>query len=183
MKLQDHDDSFTAFLIKIVREAGTALGISFIPGILGVIVSVVDGVSWSLSFLWKFRQNSADFFVNLLYGCGPSTVSQQEALRLGLEQVRCAQRKQEYRKALVLVDEILEAAPECAEALLLKALIQQEGFADSAGARVSLRKLLNMEKKKGDDLWFSWAASLYEEISPQKSTTESNPEQTRIRYE
>jgi hypothetical protein len=183
MKLQDHDDSFTDFLVKIVREAGTALGISFIPGVLGVIVSVVDGVSWSLSFLWKFRQNSATFIVDLLYGGGSSTLSRQEAVRIALEQVKCAKRKKEYSNALLLIDEILQADSGCAEALLLKALVQQEGFADISGARASLKKLLNMEKKEGDDLWFCWAASLYEELSPHKSQPESAPEQIRIRYE
>ena len=170
-------------LAKISQEAGASFCISLIPGLAGLLTAALNSVSGTFGFLLKFRSQSAEFITNLLCGGGTGFLSGKELRRIELEQVRCAKRNKEYEKAISLVCAILEKDAECAEALLLKALILQEGFNDSAGACRPLRKLMRITADEDNALWCCWGATLYDELSPDDDEKEASSEQVRIRYE
>lgn len=183
--MRNNDDyrSLTKFLAKIGQEAGTSFCISLIPGLAGMLAAALNSVSGTFGFLLKFRSASAEFVANLLCG-GTGFLSRKELRRLELDQVRCAKRSKDYDKALSLVCGILEADAECAEALLLKAMILHEGFDDPAGARLSLKKLMRLHPDADNDLLLRWGADMYEELCPpQESGQDNSSDQVRIRYE
>jgi hypothetical protein len=171
----------TKLLAKIGSEAGVSFCISLIPGMAGLLAAALNSVSGTFAVLLKFRNKSAYLAANLLCG-GTGSLSRKELRRIELEQVRCAKRNKQHDKALSLVCAILETDPECAEALLLKAMILHEGLHDSAGARLSLRKLMRLHPDADNDLPLRWGTALYEELAADKKRTDIS-EQVRTRYE
>ncbi|CAK8711041.1 hypothetical protein GCAAIG_00295 [Candidatus Electronema halotolerans] len=179
----DEYRSLTKLLAKIGQEAGTSFCISLIPGLAGLLAAALNSVLGTFGFLLKFRSESAELVTNLLGG-GTGFLSRKELRRIKLELVRCAKRNKEYGKALALVCGILETDAECAEALLLKAMILHEGFNDSAGARLSLRKLMRLRPDADNDLLRRWGAALHDELClQQKRGQDNSSDQVRIRYE
>ncbi len=181
MRNKNDSSPLTKLLARISQEAGASFCISLIPGMAGMLAAALNSVSGTFGFLLKFRSESAEFLANLLCG-GTGFLSRKELRRLELEQIRCAKRNKEYEKALSLVCGILETDAECAEALLLKAMILHEGFDNPASARSCLRKLLRLNPAADNNNWHRWGAALYAELASNENSANTS-EQVRTFYE
>src|SRR5210317_1813392 len=65
---------------------------------------------------------------NLLYGLGRETFQPHERLAGELDKIRHGKRQKDFDRALYLVNQVIDKAPDLPEALFLKAQILWEGF-------------------------------------------------------
>jgi hypothetical protein len=98
---------------------------------------------------------------NLLYGLGRETFKPHERLAGELDKIRHSKRQGEFDRALNLVNQVIDKAPNLPEALFLKAQILWEGFGNQAAERY-LMKVLELVKV-GEPL-HRWALSYHEQV-------------------
>ena len=104
--------------------------------------------------------------VSLLYRGSRANWSLREQLEADLSKVKHLKMRNDYATALEVVDTILGHDPNHPEALFIKAQILWEGFEYYAGAKVCLKKIIDMESIKDDPI-SRWASSLFNEITLQ----------------
>lgn len=102
--------------------------------------------------------------VGMLYGGGRGRVTLQEQLEGDLTKARVSKTEKRFADALAMVESVLAQDPEFPDALLLKAQILWEGFADSPAARSTVMRILHLEKDKATPV-YRWAGALYKEIT------------------
>ena len=98
---------------------------------------------------------------NLLYGLGRETFQPHERLAGELDKIRHSKRQKDFDRALYLVNQVIDKAPDLPEALFLKAQILWEGFENQA-AEGYLKKVLRLVKV-GEPL-HRWALSYHEQV-------------------
>ena len=101
--------------------------------------------------------------VDRLYGTGQKPRSHAAQLRGELDQVRQLKRNYKFPKALGKIDRLLEADPELADALYLKAEILLEGYANQKAAKKCLREVLRLTGQ--DEVVHRWAFTKLNELS------------------
>ncbi|MFH2011996.1 MAG: tetratricopeptide repeat protein [Pseudomonadota bacterium] len=146
---------------------------TFIGGALFGYVGIFIGVLLSLVIPVPilFILDRIGGFASLLYRGRRANWSQHEQLEGDLTQVKYLKMIKNYATALELLDTILNHDPNHPEALFIKAQILWEGFENYAGAKVCLKKVIDMESIKDDPIR-RWASNLSDEITFQmkKST-------------
>ncbi|CAK8713356.1 hypothetical protein GCAAIG_02675 [Candidatus Electronema halotolerans] len=106
---------------------------------------------------------TANFFVSMYSGGGRSATL-TEQLAGELNKCRYLKSEKRFAEALQTADFILEQMPEHAEALLLKAQILHEGFADLRGAKQCLRQIMRLELPP-ESTTRQWAKGMLEEVN------------------
>ncbi|WLE95784.1 MAG: hypothetical protein QTN59_13990 [Candidatus Electrothrix communis] len=104
----------------------------------------------------------ADFFV-FIYSGGSGRNTLQDQLAGEVEKIRILKREHKFREALEQAEVVLARDPEHPEALLLKAQILFEGFAQYSAANACLSKIIDRDPAP-DDKFLLWASALREEI-------------------
>ncbi len=147
-------------------------------GILGLVAGwrgLVAGGIWGsvgLAFVASIVASLLTMFISermgrtagKLYGGRRPIWTLRQQLSGDVLEVRNKKMRQEYGPALQKVNQILGKDPEFPEALLLKAQILYEGFANPAGAKPYLKKIIK-DKTNKDDKIYRWAVSLYNEVN------------------
>jgi len=100
----------------------------------------------------------------MLYSGGRARVTLREQLAGDLTAARVCKTEKRFDDALAGVENILAKDPEFPEALLLKAQILWEGFADGPSARSTVMKVLHLETDQTAPV-YRWAGELYKEIA------------------
>jgi hypothetical protein len=86
--------------------------------------------------------------VILLYGLGGETFHRHERLAGELDKIRHCKRQKDFDRALYLVNQVIDKAPDLPEALFLKAQILWEGFGNVAAAERHLEKVIQLVDEK-----------------------------------
>lgn len=107
----------------------------------------------------------------MLYSGGRSRVTLREQLEGELTKVRVSKTEKRFEDALATVESVLAKDPEFPDALLLKAQILWEGFADGPAALSTAMKVLHLETDKTAPV-YRWAGELYKEITKGRPPTE-----------
>ncbi len=130
---------------------------SLVPILVGILISIVA----SVPLLFVINRIS-DTFGSLYSGRGTGATLQEQ---LAGELIKGKHLKSEKRfaEALQTVNRILEQMPEYAEALLLKAQILSEGFANNIAAKDCLKKLIRLESVPNETTR-QWAKGMLEDI-------------------
>lgn len=102
---------------------------------------------------------------NLLYGLGRETFQPHERLAGELDKIRYSKRQKDFDRALYLVNQVIDKAPDLPEALFLKAQILWEGFENQA-AEGYLKKILRLVKV-GEPL-HRWALGYHQQVIEMK---------------
>lgn len=102
--------------------------------------------------------------VNRLFGLKRNDIKPEEQYGGNLDQARHLKHKEEYDRALEIVNETLRYAPDFPEALYLKAQILYEGYGNVMGAKAYLERVIELIPDPEKHL-HRWAATLYERIS------------------
>ena len=97
----------------------------------------------------------------------------REQLEGAMNEVRFHKRKEEYQKALKIINPIIEADPDFPDALYLKAQILWEGFRNHGGAKRHLQKIIDTADIKQDTI-YRWAVSLSKDIDEATGKNESH---------
>jgi len=143
-RIKDIDSVAHANLLKAYCYCIITLGAPFLlfGGLKGFLIAVFACIPLAI-----FINLIAGIFADLtgkLFGAGrkPSWTI-KERFQSDIEQAMFFKRQQQYYRALKKVDEILNQAPEFAEALFLKAQILWEGYDTANGARRYLNMAVN----------------------------------------
>jgi len=107
----------------------------------------------------------------MLYSGGRARVPLREQLEGDLTKARVSKTEKRFEDALASVESALAKDPEFPEALLLKAQILWEGFADGPTARSTVMKVLHLETDKTTPV-YRWAGELYKEIAKGQPSAE-----------
>ena len=153
---------FVTFLVGWVK-------ISFIAGIM---IGIITGLLCSVITL-VIVEHLGSSSVNLLYGRRKPRYTDYEKHEGDLNQARLQKSKQEYHKALVLVNDILKNAPDLPEALYLKAQILWEGYHKAEDSIIILEKIVDILPDK-EDTSHRWAQTLMDEIKEVKISEVEN---------
>ena len=102
-------------------------------------------------------------FVLMLYSGGSTRITLQDQLAGEVEKIKFLRRENKLTEALEQAEVVLTQDPEHPEALLLKAQILFEGFAEYSAANTCLRQIIAMEPPPDEKL-LNWAKSLREDI-------------------
>jgi tetratricopeptide (TPR) repeat protein len=108
-------------------------------------------------------------FSDLIFnGCFPSTV--HERLAGELVKARLMKASNRFDEALEIINRTLDRLPDYPEALLLKAQILWEGYADYPGAKACLQQVIRMERTKNeqDEIVRRWCENLLREMLAEK---------------
>lgn len=89
--------------------------------------------------------------------------STRDQLSGDLERVKYHNRQGQHDEAFRIVNEILEKDPEYIDALALKAKVLWEGFGDSSGAWMELRRIMQLTPR--DDRFHRWASDYYKKVT------------------
>lgn len=100
----------------------------------------------------------------MLYSGGRARFTLREQCAGKLTQARVSKTEKRFEDALAAVESVLARDPEFPDALLLKAQILWEGFADGPTARRTVMKVLQLETDKTAPV-YRWAGELYKEIA------------------
>ncbi len=141
--------------MAIVLE-GPLLNIILTGLLLDMILSPVV-----CAFVFFAINKSADGFM-AAFGQRKPLVSLREQLSGSLKAVKVAKMNKDFKKALELVNQILEQDPEFYEAMLVKAQILNEGFNNPENAKRYLAIILENTDEK--ESVHSWASSFNQEI-------------------
>ena len=107
----------------------------------------------------------------MLYGGGRARITLREQLEAELTKARVSKTEKRFAEALATVENVLAKDPQFPDALLLKAQILWEGFADGPTARSTVMQVLHLEKDKSAPV-YRWAGELYKEITKGRPPTE-----------
>lgn len=107
----------------------------------------------------------------MLYSGGRARVPLREQLEGDLTQARVSKTEKRFEDALASVESALAKDPEFTDALLLKAQVLWEGFADGPAARSTVMKVLHLETDKTAPV-YRWAGELYKEIAKGQPSAE-----------
>ena len=99
-----------------------------------------------------------------IYSGGRSGATLADQLAGELNKCRYLKSEKRFAQALQTADFILEQMPEHAEALLLKAQLLHEGFADLRGAKECLRKIIHLDPPP-ESTTRQWAKGMLEEVN------------------
>ncbi|WP_339136615.1 MAG: hypothetical protein WGN25_01900 [Candidatus Electrothrix sp. GW3-4] len=112
-------------------------------------------------FAWRFSEL-------IFNGCFPSTLHDQLAGEL--TKARLMKASERFDEALEVIDKTLVRLPEYPEALLLKAQILWEGYADYSGAKTCLQQVIQMKKMRNekDETIRRWCEGLLQEIREER---------------
>ncbi len=102
----------------------------------------------------------------LMLGWSNRKILPQEQYSADLTRARLTRSRKQFREALIIINEVLEKAPDFPEALLLKAQIVWEGYGNRELARMNLDKIL--ELVHDDDPIRKWAVNYYHDIGKKK---------------
>jgi hypothetical protein len=106
-----------------------------------------------------------------LYGGGRARFTLREQLEGELTRARVSKTNRNYEDALATLETILARDPDFSDALLLKAQVLWEGFADGPEARQCVMRILHHEKDRRAAV-YRWAGELYKEINRKGPATE-----------
>jgi hypothetical protein len=98
---------------------------------------------------------------NLLYGLGRETFQPHERLAGELDKIRHSKRQKDFDRALYLVNQVIDKAPDLPEALFLKAQILWEGFGNQA-AEGYLKEVMGLVRNS--EPLHRWALGYHEQI-------------------
>ncbi len=114
-------------------------------------------------------------------GCFPSKMHDQLAGEL--VKARLMKASGRFDEALEVVDKTLHRIPDYPEALLLKAQILWEGYADYPAAKSCLQQVLKMKKIKTekDEAVYRWSKNLLKEMRQEKQAQRSRDRKDRSR--
>ena len=121
-----------------------------------VVVSVTNYLGRSAGMLYS--------------GAGPKWTL-REQLEGDLSQARISRAEKNYEQALITLEAILARDPDFPDALLLKAQVLWEGFADDSEARKCVMQVLHVEPDKASPV-YRWAGELYKEITRGRAQTD-----------
>lgn len=99
-----------------------------------------------------------------LYGGTGPKWTLREQLEGELTQARVSKAEKNYEQALIFLETILAKDPDYPDALLLKARVLWEGFADGPEAKKCVLRVLRVETDKTSPV-YRWAGELYKEIT------------------
>jgi len=103
-----------------------------------------------------------------LYSGGGARLTLREQLEGELTRARVSKTNRDFEDALATLESVLAQDPDSPEALLLKAQVLWEGFADGPEALKCALKILHLEKDKTSPV-YRWAGELYKEINRGKN--------------
>ena len=109
---------------------------------------------------------------NLLYGLGQRRLPLRHRLAGELDKIRFSKRQKDFDRALYLVNQVIDKAPDLPEALFLKAQILWEGFENQA-AEGYLKKVLRLVKV-GEPL-HRWALNYHQQVIEMKHAARGRP--------
>ena len=114
-------------------------------------------------------------------GCFPSKMHDQLAGEL--VKARLMKGSGRFDEALEVVDKTLHRLPDYPEALLLKAQILWEGYADYPAAKACLHQVLQRKKIKTekDEAIYRWSDNLLKEMRQEKRAQHSRARKDRRR--
>jgi hypothetical protein len=130
---------------------------SCIPIFAGLFISVAAPVPL------MFVINRVSGMLSSLCSGGGRCSTLADQLAGELNKCRYLKSEKRFVQALQTADFILEQMPEHAEALLLKAQILHEGFADLKGAKQCLRQIMHLDLPP-ESTTRQWAKGMLEEI-------------------
>ncbi|MCI5209041.1 MAG: hypothetical protein D3910_09645 [Candidatus Electrothrix sp. ATG2] len=119
-------------------------------------------------------------FSELIFnGCFPSKMHDQLAGEL--VKARLMKASDRFDEALDIINKTLDRLPDYPEALLLKAQILWEGYADYPAARACLQQVLQMKKIKTekDEAIYRWSENLLKEMRQEKRAQHSRARKDR----
>jgi tetratricopeptide (TPR) repeat protein len=153
-----------SWTFPFIAILGFAIG-NFIYGsfLLGLIIGVIAGLLTSI-IVYAIVEYLGSSTVNLFYGMRRPVWSNLEKFEGQLNQSRNHKSKNEYHKALILVNDILKEVPDLPEALYLKAQILWEGYQKAAPAKNLLERILEVLPNR-QETYNRWAQSLIDEIN------------------
>ena len=99
---------------------------------------------------------------NLLYGLGRETFQLHERLAGELDKIRHSKRRGDFGRALYLVNQLLNKAPDLPEALFLKAQILWEGFGNPEAAEEYLKEVMGLVRDS--EPLHRWALGYHEQV-------------------
>ena len=105
------------------------------------------------------------WFSDLVFnGCFPSTL--HERLAGELVKARLMKASHRFDEALEIINRTLDRLPDYPEALLLKAQILWEGYADYPGAKACLQQVIRMKKMRNEqeETVRRWCKTLLKEM-------------------
>jgi hypothetical protein len=101
-------------------------------------------------------------YVNLLFGLGRETFQLHERLAGELDKIRHSKRRGDFGRALYLVNQLLNKAPDLPEALFLKAQILWEGFGNPEAAEGYLKEVVGLVRDS--EPLHRWALGYHEQV-------------------
>ena len=104
-----------------------------------------------------FRSRSAGAVADCLCGSGRVDISGQDRLAREINQIRFLKRQGKFEKALAVVNDVLDQAPNFPEALYLKAHVLWEGYKNPWAAESYFRKVVELTEAR--DPVHRWASS------------------------
>lgn len=143
---------FVAFALPFMLIGGLWLGL--------VIDTAVSLVLTVIAVLFLDRLSGIPA---ALFGLRKPIISIREQTAGTLKAVKVLKMNKDYKKALDMVNSILEKDPDFYEAMVVKAQILSEGFENREGAKKYLK--IVMENTDKTENLHSWAVSLSDQIN------------------
>ena len=134
-----------------------------LKGILGVLIAIPVSAAVSM-FSVMISGLIGGGSVSLLYGTGRRNIDVRDQLSGTMSQARFHKMSQDYDRALIFVEEVLDKDPDYPEALFLKAQILWEGFNDSKGAKSCLNMVIKLVSENDEPI-HRWASQLLLEMN------------------
>ena len=126
--------------------------------------------------------NIAWWFSDLIFnGSFPTTL--HERLAGELVKARLMKASGRFDEALEVVDKTLHRIPDYPEALLMKAQILWEGYADYRAAKTCLQHVLKMKKitTEKDEAIYRWSENLLKEMRQERQAQRNRDRKDRSR--
>jgi tetratricopeptide (TPR) repeat protein len=136
--------------------------------ILGLIIVVLMLNLIPAGLVMWFCEKTGSVAAKLYKGYSYRSISEQ--YHSYITQARYQKTKEQYEKALQLIELYLEKDPDNSEALYLKAQILLEGFNDRAGAKLCIDKILKSNSES--DCWTRWALHTQDKLNEGLSSSQ-----------
>ncbi len=154
---------FVSLAIPFCLVLGIKAGL-FADAIISLVLTVI-----AVRFLDRISS-----IPGYLFGNRQPIISLREQMQGTLKAVKVVKMNKDYKKALDMVNDIIEKDPEFYEAMLVKAQILCDGYGNIDGAKKYLNRIL--ENADESDSVHSWALSYLEQIScNEKNAANKNP--------
>ena len=131
--------------------------------IAGLLIAAATSV-WVGKATTIFSETSHESGLGTFRNPGSKSASDRGQSVTDLNIVRYHKLCHQFDDALIKIEEVLAKYPDFVEALLLKAQILREGFADFKAARECLLKILAVEPDE-KAVFHRWALNLYQDLA------------------